>query len=221
MLTKQDPKPPKPEKRRPRLQVPYPTVVSFKRVLKLLSKTNPGFVIERSFLLRNRIPPNAVYPVLHAFKFLGLADEEHVTQLALRRFVEDKEARAEIIGSAYVALLERLELPASDRKELVEKMKPEISSASSVVPLAATFLMWAMSSAGRPVVRKTARRRPGPKAGLMRAPIMLRGERMAELRLARKHGPVIYFQIQVDKGTTQEQIERMIEEIQAACQRVK
>ncbi len=58
--SKQSPRPLKPDRKLPKLQVPYPTVVSFKRVLKLLTKITPGFVIERSFLLKNRIPPTAV-----------------------------------------------------------------------------------------------------------------------------------------------------------------
>jgi hypothetical protein len=206
-------------KERERLQVPYPTVVSFKRVIKLLAKNPEGFGVTRSFLLQNRVPTNAVYPVLYALRFFGLTDDNQATQPQLVRFLNDKEGRTEIIHQAYEPLLERLELPATNRKQLIELLRPELRSADSILPLAATFFIWAMSYAGEPVVRRGAAHRPGPRPGLMRPEIRLRGERNVEPVGTRRRGPMICFEIHVDKDTTKEDIERMINTVHDAHMR--
>ena len=111
-----------------RLNVPYPTVVSFRRALRVLSKPEHELAATRSTLIKHRIPKNAVYPVLHALKFFGLTDHRHRARPSLYRFRDEPGHREMLIRKAYAPLIERLSLPVTSRRELIERMKSEIQS---------------------------------------------------------------------------------------------
>jgi hypothetical protein len=150
------------------LSVPYCTVKGFRRCIAVLADGELPSVIDRDTLVEKGLSPHSAYPVLGAFRFLGLVDDDGSATPALRPFLDESDVagRRAIVEVAFARLLEDIDFPIEDREEVDELLVERHGCAPGVVAFCSTFFLWIAAESGIPVARLSHSRRGRPPAHL-------------------------------------------------------
>jgi hypothetical protein len=147
--------------------VPYCTVKGFRIGIDILRR-EPLDVVDRQVLVDRGLSPHAVYPVLGAFRFLGLIDEDGRPGASVASFLDegDVAGRRRIVEAAYRAVLADVSFPVDDREEIDRLLIERHEVAPGVAAFCSTFFLWLAAESGLPVADIGRNRRGRPPAHL-------------------------------------------------------
>ena len=147
--------------------VPYCTVKAFRASLEIL-RIAPPAIVDRDSLVERGLSTHAAYPVLGAFRFLGLIDGRGHLTPNVEPFLDktDMAGRRIVFETAYSAILVDVHFPVEEREDVDVVLTKQHDVADGVAAFCATFFLWLAAESGIAVAEVRRARRGRPPAHL-------------------------------------------------------